>query len=197
VTPQIPNLWQKEPDIPNILSRNGCDISPFPLRDACDRAKLESFVWPDQLYRFARLHEGLEAHANVSKIQEIPIDEVILPHGLPDYLNSLNFSDDAPVVIYNTYMTTYLESKGLALRGYIGDWARSENRQVLWIQSEPAPGSPDDHHWCAWTADLWDGSSLEHHWQFGWVHPHGTEIELLRDFDSFQLFFRTDNVKTE
>jgi hypothetical protein len=196
VTPQLPEFWIQERDIPIVLSRNGCDISPFPLRDEYDRAKLESFVWPDQLNRFARLHEGIKAHSEVSKVQDISIDEVTLPHGLPEYLNSLNFSDGAPVVVYNTYMTTYLENKGLAMRGYIGDWARSYNRKVLWIQSEPAPGSPDNHHWCAWTADLWDGQMGEYHWHVGWVHPHGTEIDLLQDLDRFESFFRTSSLRT-
>jgi hypothetical protein len=39
----------------SIASRKGCDISPIDLRDRDQRLRLESFFWPDQLERLARL----------------------------------------------------------------------------------------------------------------------------------------------
>ena len=121
--------------------------------------------------------------------QTITIEKASLPHDLPEFLHSLDLSDNAPVVVYNTYMTTYLENKGISLRNYLGEWATSQNREIMWIQSEPADGSLVEHHWCAWTVDLWAGEE-KHSWQLAWVHPHGTEMDLLEGLDDFEAFFR-------
>jgi hypothetical protein len=189
VRPRVPQFWTKDPRIPAIVSRSGCDLHPFPLKTEADRAKLESFVWPDQLHRFARLHEGIEAHKHVSQQQLMAIEQASLPHDLPKFLSSLDLNDDNPIVIYNTYMTTYLENEGSALRGYIDGWATSHNRKVMWVQSEPTEISPVEHHWCAWTVDLWEGKE-KHSWQLGWVHPHGIEIDFLDGLEDFEAFFR-------
>ena len=189
VRPRLPQRWTNDPIIPSILSRNGCDLHPFPLRDDTDRAKLESFVWADQLYRFDRLREGIEAHNRFTELQPIAIEKASLPHDLPEFLSSLALPDNSPVVVYNTYLTTYLENEGVSIRNYIGKWATSQNRKVMWVQSEPADESPVKHHWCAWTVDLWEGDE-KHNWHLAWVHPHGTTVDLLEGLDDFEAFFR-------
>lgn len=194
VTPSVPDCITEASSIPTVVSRNGCDLHPFPLETEADRAKLESFMWPDQGRRFDRLHEAVEAHQRVTSETQtkICIQQANLPHDLPAFLDSLDFKDDnnLPVIIYNTYMTTYLEEQGRAMRGYIDQWAASQNRKVMWVQSEPNEESPIKHHWCAWTVDLWDGKNEYHHWQLSWVHPHGTEIEFLQGLDEFASFFK-------
>jgi hypothetical protein len=190
ITPRIPKLWNDDLSVPTVISRNGCDLHPLPLKSDGDRAKLESFVWPDQDHRFDRLKEGIEAHKDVSDVQPISIQQASLPHDLPKFLNSLELQDDSvPVVIYNTYMTTYLEDEGRALRGYIHDWATSHNRNVMWVQSEPVDPPPVQHHWCSWTVDLWEGNKT-HHWQLALTHPHATEIDFLDGVDDFVNHFR-------
>tara|TARA_R110000751_G_scaffold146094_5_gene249717 strand:- start:11268 stop:12335 length:1068 start_codon:yes stop_codon:yes gene_type:complete len=42
-----------------IEERRGCDLSPFDLADAGDRARLLSYVWPDQPDRLERLRAAL------------------------------------------------------------------------------------------------------------------------------------------
>lgn len=42
-----------------IEERRGCDLSPFDLTDASDRARLLSYVWPDQPDRLERLRSAL------------------------------------------------------------------------------------------------------------------------------------------
>jgi hypothetical protein len=44
-----------------VASRAGCDVDPIDVTDAEDRLRLESFVWPDQVERHARLRAALAA----------------------------------------------------------------------------------------------------------------------------------------
>ena len=180
---------------PTILSRSGCDLNPFPLSSETDRAKLKSFVWPDQTERFQRLEEGIEAHQSITARQqeEIAVQPVSLPHGLPDFLRSLEekfetttTSPNAPVVIYNTYMTEYLENKGRDLARHIQEWAyEKSDRTVLWCQSEPPrtdEAKPPEQHWCLWTVDMWggEGGQPQHKsWTLGWVHPHCSQVDWI------------------
>ena len=43
-----------------VESRRGCDVAPFDVRNAEHRLRLESFIWPEQLERLARLRAALE-----------------------------------------------------------------------------------------------------------------------------------------
>lgn len=43
-----------------IASRTGCDLFPIDLRDRAQRLRLESFFWPDQLERLARLRAACD-----------------------------------------------------------------------------------------------------------------------------------------
>jgi len=191
--PVIPHSWNALSDIPCILTRSGCDLNPLPLETDIDQKILKSFVWADQLERMARLEEGIMAHASVSTKQQIQVMPANLPHDLPYFLRSLSLDDDkAPVLIYNTYMTAYLENEGLALYDYIADWAAETNRPVLWAQAEPPKEgmveAPDNFHWCAWTIDLWQPGKGHSSWHIAWVHPHGTEVKWLNP--SLELFLQ-------
>ena len=42
-----------------VASRRGCDLAPFDVRDPAHRLRLESFVWPEQLDRLARLRAAI------------------------------------------------------------------------------------------------------------------------------------------
>jgi hypothetical protein len=44
-----------------VASRAGCDVDPIDASDAADRLRLESFVWPDQPERHARVRAALAA----------------------------------------------------------------------------------------------------------------------------------------
>jgi hypothetical protein len=190
--PEVPHYWDSLPDIPHIVTRSGCDLKPFPLETDLDRTTLKSFVWADQIQRITRLDEGIAAHASVHSKNPIRILPANLPHDLPKFLQSLPLDDDGtPVLVYNTYMTVYLEDEGLALREYIGAWAKETKRSVLWAQAEPPKEgmaeAPQGFHWCAWTVDLWrPGEEDPLSWHIAWVHPHGTEIKWLTpSLDSF------------
>ncbi len=44
-----------------VASRAGCDVDPIDATDAADRLRLESFLWPDQPERLARVRAALAA----------------------------------------------------------------------------------------------------------------------------------------
>lgn len=181
----IPHIKNRLKTIPRILTRSGCDLNPLPLDTDLDRTMLKCFVWADQLDRFKRLEEGIASHASVAVNQAIQVVPANLPHDLPRFLRSLPVDDDeVPVLIYNTYMTVYLENEGLALHDYIAAWAQETKRTVLWAQAEPpkkgTPEAQGGFHWCAWTIDLWSAGEKVAHWHIAWVHPHGTEIRWLQ-----------------
>ncbi len=177
---------------PAILSRLGNDLAPFNLATRKDELTLMSFVWGDQLDRMARLKEGIAAFHQVQKTGEAV---KLLPASLPDELavflkeHTIGWSA-RPVIIYNTWMTSYVLDKGDSFSGHIGRWAESRDRPVLWLQWEPPrDGSrPPEYGWCAWTADLW---SLGKHkrWKLGWVHPHGAAIEFGEGLDQWLAFW--------
>lgn len=169
--------------VPEILSRTGIDIAPFMLDSANQATVLTSFVWADQQERIARLREGIEAFGRV----EAELEAVVLPDELDAFLrrwsvslptNASKDAPDAPLVLYNTFMTAYLERKGEGLREVIAEWAQEQARTVLWLQWEPSYGeTPPAYDLCRYWADLWvDGKAT--HWDLGWVQHHGQRLEL-------------------
>lgn len=162
----------------HILSRTGCDLHPFILDSPARELTLMSFIWGDQPHRLERLREGIAAWHEVARHTPIHLWPVDLPDELPTFLQRIP-ANDAPVLLYNTWMTTYLKDKGAALRQHIGRWAAAQQRPVLWVQWEPLHGGPEppEYGWCAWLVDLWQGGEHDH-WQLGWVHPHGTVMQV-------------------
>ena len=165
---------------PRIASRTGCDLKPFRLETAVAEQTLAAYVWADQPHRLQRLREGVAAFRQANQGHApIRLHPARLPDDLPAFLNQhIPTAPDHPVVIYNTYMTIYLDDKGASFKQHIADWATAQNRPVLWLQWEPLWGGPEplDFGWVAWTADLWRGSE-HHHWLLAWNHPHGTAVQ--------------------
>lgn len=162
----------------HLLSRIGCDLHPFSLDSTARELTLMSFIWGDQPDRLERLREGFTAWHKITRHTPIPLLPIDLPDELPTFLQRIP-ANDAPVLIYNTWMTTYLKDKGVALREHLGQWAAAQSRPVLWVQWEPLHGGPEppEYGWCAWLVDLWQGG--EHRrWQLGWIHPHGTVMQV-------------------
>jgi hypothetical protein len=84
----------------------------------------------------------------------------------------------------------YLPEKGFALRHYLAEWARKQERPVVWIQWEPPSslnnrlGKAPNYGWLAWTIDMWH-QGQEHHWHIAWVHPHGQQVHWLSDLEDW------------
>ncbi|MCL4870033.1 MAG: DUF2332 family protein [Anaerolineae bacterium] len=164
--------------MPHILSRTGCDLHPFGLDSPEQELTLMAYIWGDQPHRLQRLREGITAWHEVMGNAAAPIHPIDLPDELPTFLAHLP-DNGAPVLIYNTWMSSYLKNKGAGLRTHIHHWAQSQTRPTLWTQWEPLHDGPEPPHfgWCAWLVDLWqDGQHQQ--WQLGWIHPHGTTLHL-------------------
>jgi hypothetical protein len=181
--------------VPRVVTRNGCDLAPFPLQNRHDELTLMSFVWGDQLDRLERLKEGIAAFKQINQGDAaVHLSPADLPDDLARFLQDTLTMDDLslPVVIYNTWMASYLRDNGQSMGYHIDQWAARQNQPVLWTQWEPArDGSQPPHYgWCEWTADLWwDG---EHkHWRLGWVHPHGGEAHFEAGLEEYWRFWQS------
>lgn len=174
---------RRSDQIPAILSRTGCDLSPCTLDTSQAEQTLSAFIWGDQIQRMTLLRRGIDALHRVNR-GPVPVRMHIadLPADLPHFLASrCPGPDGQPIVISNTYLNTYLADKGASLFPSIAAWAASQDRPVLWLQWEPLRDGPEPPHlgWLAWTADLWRAAQHTR-WQLAWVHPHGARVIWLR-----------------
>ena len=189
---RIQGLPATLPPLPRILSRLGGDLFPFHLNTPADELTLTSYIWADHVPRLHRLREAIAAKR--AHTEPLQLEKLALPHEVEDFLTRYVSSrqPEPPVLIYNTYMTTYLPDKGASLRERIGRWAANQPHPVLWLQWEPPPPpiEPPVYGWCAWTADYWQQQTHQHH-HLGWVHPHGATIELA---DGFANRLRFDTI---
>lgn len=179
--------------IPTIRSRIGCDLAPFILRSRREEQTLAAFVWGDQSERLARLRQGIAA---LHQLDESPVPvrlhQADLPDALPHILaRHIGPLDDAPLVVFNTYLTTYLRDKGTALRLHLADWVRQHPQPVLWLQWEPPWQGPEPPRfgWLYWTADLWS-NGRHRRWHLAWTHPHGNQLQWLPDWQAWANFWR-------
>ncbi|MBV5319114.1 MAG: DUF2332 domain-containing protein [Desulfobulbaceae bacterium] len=179
--------------LPTIASRIGCDFAPFPLTTDVDEQTLAAFVWGDQVERLARLRQGIIAlHRTQTTEAPVQLYPAHLPDALPRFLEEqLTVGNEAPLVFYNTYLTTYLQDKGASLRPQLAAWALKQSQPVLWLQWEPSwqGMKPPNFGWLAWTADLWlDGRHRQ--WHLAWAQPHGTHIQWLQAMQDWGKFWR-------
>ena len=141
-----------------------------------------------------RLREGITAFRQANKGHApVRLYPVNLPDELPRFLETqIPVQPDRPVVLYNTYITAYLDNKGRALRQHIANWAAAQNRPILWLQWEPLWDGPEppEYGWVAWTADLWQ-ANVHHHWHLAWNHPHGTPLHWLPGLGDWAAFWQS------
>lgn len=179
---------------PPVRSRLGCDIAPFRLDSAETERTLAAYIWGDQPQRLQRLREGI---ASFRQIAHTVAPVQLFPARLPDELNPFlethvtpQLAGDVwPVVIYNTWMRTYLPDKGASLRPILTRWAQQQSRPVIWLQWEPPeagePPAPPD--WCVLSAEIWRGAQHAR-WRLGVAHPHGTHLNLAPDWVAWRRF---------
>lgn len=181
---------------PQIRTRIGADIAPVLLRERSDELYLSSFVWGDQPERLKQLYQGVTAIQSIRKSGvPVPLHRVDLPDQLPLFLEEqISSLTDAPVVVFNTYLTTYLHDKGDSLHHHLHTWATGRTQPVLWLQWEPVRqgAKPPAAGWVAWTADLWN-QGHHHHWQLAWTHPHGNRIQWLPDWRTWTKYWQIDS----
>ena len=176
-------LAPKKHAVPQILSRLGCDRQPLFLKTEADEQHLASYVWGDQVERLRMLRQGIEAlHRVEHSAAPVQLVAADLPNGLEALLDALLQTNTAPMVVYNTYLTSYLPCKGKGLEAQLDQWAERQSVPVLWIQWEPLRQHlpPPALGWLGWTADVWIQGERRR-WHLAWVHPHGAGIKWLPD----------------
>ena len=182
---------------PVILDRTGCDVHPFQLESTSAELILASFIWADQTERLKRLREGISSFHQVQR-SEVPVRlfTISLPDDLVAFLDQQQRKLQEPLVIYNTYIKIYLPDKGAELHDRISEWAARQSGPIVWIQWEPPnclsieSDNEPELGWLAWTADIWHNDS-HHHFQLGWVHPHGQQVQWLPGVEVWISYWST------
>jgi hypothetical protein len=133
-----PPAWAEAVDVSGdaqVAEARGCDASPLDPTEPSDRRRLLSFVWPDQLARFARLQAALEiAATHPPTVEEADAGEWI----------ARALDVPAPgtcTVVYHSIVWQYLgEDSRALLRAALrqaGSVATPE-RPLAWLRMEPA-----------------------------------------------------------
>lgn len=170
-----PPAWSHEvppPDLTGpvtVRSRAGCDAAPLDATDPADRARLLSFVWPDQRTRFARLRAALEIAADHPP--------AVTRADAGDWLAERLATPmaDGGTVVYHSIVWQYL---GPETRQRLREALRrageiaTDDRPLAWLRMEPA-GSVADLRVTTWPGG--DEQVLAHagyHGQHVRVLPH-------------------------
>lgn len=124
---------------PTVASRAGCDIAPLDVRDPDRRLTLLSFVWPDQLQRFERLHAALDIATTDPAYN--PPSQADAADWIDEQLATLA---DEPTVVFHSIVWQYFSQDTKdrfrsALRRH-GERRRSP---LAWLRMEPAGAAPD------------------------------------------------------
>jgi hypothetical protein len=151
-----------------VASRKGCDIAPIDLRDPARRMRLESFFWPDQLERLARLRAACDCALRAGVALERAAAGDWLAREVPK---------PAPRetrVLFHSVMWLYVpeaERKRIhALMSEQGARASAES-PLAWLRME-AP----NFEYCEIRLRLWPGGEDR---LLGRCHHHGAWVEWL------------------
>jgi hypothetical protein len=166
---QLEASWEgAAPDLDaplRVADRRGCDVAPFDVRNAEHRLRLESFIWPEQLERLARLRAALA----VALREPPPIDAV--PAGEWVEAQVSGHADGVATVFFHSVVWWYIPDAERA-------------RITRAIEAAGARATPDAP--IAWLR--MEGSRLEEaelrlrHWPDGAdthladVHYHGASV---------------------
>jgi hypothetical protein len=148
-----------------VASRAGCDVDPIDVTDAEDRLRLESFVWPDQVERHARLRAALAA----AQADPPPLARARAGEWVPRELAARPAGE--VTVLVQSHVFWYLpeaERDGL-LRDVraAGERAGAE-RPIAWLRFEPT--STDETELRLWRWPPGEDRLLAR------CHPHGSWV---------------------
>lgn len=145
------------PQLPRITRRIGIDPDPIDITTAAGRVRLESFVWPDQVERMARLRAAIEVAAR-TPVELIRSDVRRGPSDTAAVLGSV-LTEGGPRVVMHSIVwqyvpkevrwavTTTLEEAGARatsdsplvwIRYEPDEWNRT--RAAIWMRSWPRGG---------------------------------------------------------
>jgi hypothetical protein len=152
-----------------IAARAGCDISPLDPASFADRARLLSYIWPDQAQRLARIEAALDMAASAPwRIERADAGDWVERHlGAPPRSGRMR-------VLMHSIMWQYMPKEtqariGSALEKAAG--AASAEAPLAWLRLEP-DGLPDG---AALSLDLWPGGR---HLALGRADYHGRWVRF-------------------
>ena len=124
---------------PTVASRAGCDIAPLDVRDPERRLTLLSFVWPDQLQRFERLHAALDIATT---------DPAYTPPTQADAADWIdeeltNLADEPTVVFHSIVWQYFSQDTKDRFRAALRHHGERRRSPLAWLRMEPAGAAPD------------------------------------------------------
>lgn len=131
-------LWRRPPRLADgvvVVDRRGCDVAPLDPTDEGDRRTLESFVWPDQAHRRARLQAALE----VARRHPVTVDRADAGQWL-----AADLADPRPgavTVVHHSIVLQYLPRRSFELlRDALAraGAAATDDAPLAWLRMEPA-----------------------------------------------------------
>jgi ADP-ribose pyrophosphatase YjhB (NUDIX family) len=87
-------------ELPDVVERVGCDLSPVDASTTEGRLHLTSFIWPDHPDRFDRLRGALEVAEQV--------DVELMAQDALDYVRGLRLEPGSTLVVWHSAMWLYL-----------------------------------------------------------------------------------------
>jgi hypothetical protein len=117
----------------HVADRRGCDVAPFDVRDPQHRLRLESFIWPEQLERLARLRNALEV-----AMREPPVIDT-MPAG--DFLDAQTAqrAEGVATVVFHSVMWWYVpEAERLRIADVMERAGKRASRYapLAWLRME-------------------------------------------------------------
>ena len=117
-----------------IHRRRGVDISPLHISDPDEHNRLLSFIWPDQIHRFARTQHAL----NIATTHPVVIDQDSAETWIGP---QLNISQHRPTVVFHSIVWQYLgRDRQATLRNVLTEKGtqRTYDAPLFWARMEPA-----------------------------------------------------------
>lgn len=160
-----------------VARRAGCDAHPVDLRQAAEGLRLESFIWPDQPERLARLHTARQAvaawmQASGTAIERLPAADfvarelAVLPSG-------------HTTVLMHSVVWQYVDAaEQAAVQASVQAAARRAcaDAPLAWLRLEPSAADGGVELRC----QLWRGASDDGiDALLARAHPHAAHIEWL------------------
>ncbi|MCE7998986.1 MAG: DUF2332 family protein [Rhodobiaceae bacterium] len=152
-----------------ILERGGCDIAPVDVGEHENQRRLESYIWPDQPERLARLRGA------VSIAKELGTQVI---HESADVFVERALQGSAPLAVRTIAHTIMWQYMPEAMRGRIestirraGDEATDAN-PIAWLRLEPIDVKDPP----SLRLNLWPGGETQ---ELAIAHPHGASVKWL------------------
>jgi hypothetical protein len=153
---------------PRIASRKGCDLYPIDLRDREQRLRLESFFWPDQTERLARLRAACECALRAG----VTLERASAGDWIAREVATL--PPRTTTVLFHSVMWMYVpEAERKRIHGLMSDaGARATaDAPLAWLRMEGA-----NFDYCEIRLRSWPGGEDR---LLGRCHYHGAWVEWL------------------